>query len=47
MINSGVMSSNKQDWETPWEFFNKIPYKFTLDACAYPSNTKCTNYFTE
>lgn len=41
------MSSDKQDWETPWNFFNKIPYQFDLDACAYPSNTKCTNFYTE
>lgn len=46
-INKGVMSSDKQDWETPWEFFNKIPYQFDLDACAYLENAKCSNFYTE
>lgn len=36
MLNDGVMSSTKQDWETPQEAFdewNKL-YNFTFDPCC-------------
>lgn len=35
-------------WETPQELFDKLNdhYHFTLDVCAIPENTKCSNYFT-
>jgi phage N-6-adenine-methyltransferase len=34
--------------ETPWEFFMPLHerFRFTLDACALPHNTKCPRYFT-
>lgn len=46
-ITSGMTSSNKQDWETPWDFINALPVRFNLDACAYDNNAKATNYWTE
>lgn len=41
-------SSEKQDWATPWDLFNKYTeiYKFDLDVCAQPHNTKCEKFFT-
>ena len=40
--------SEKQTWETPQDFFNKLDdlFGFTLDACASSDNTKVGNYYT-
>lgn len=48
-INSGMMSSNKADWETPQDLFDNLDniFGFTLDAAANPINAKCKNFFTE
>lgn len=37
------------EWETPQAFFDRYnaQYRFTLDACASPTNAKCTRYFTK
>ena len=44
-----VMSSDKQDWETPQELFEKLndEFHFELDAFASDKNAKCKHYFTE
>ena len=49
MLNKGMMSSNKDDWETPQDFFNKLneKYYFSFDLAASPENTKCENFFSE
>ena len=41
-------SSEKQTWETPQDFFDKVDdiFNFTLDACAEDSTAKVSNYFT-
>lgn len=41
-------SSEKQTWETPQEFFDKLndKFNFTLDACAEHETAKVSNYFT-
>lgn len=41
-------SSDKQTWETPQDFFDKLDsiYGFTLDACAEDKTAKVLNYFT-
>ena len=41
-------SSDKQTWETPQDFFDKLDsiYGFTLDACAEDKPAKVLNYFT-
>jgi site-specific DNA-methyltransferase (adenine-specific) len=33
MLNSGMMSSNKENWETPQQFFDQLnnKYHFTWD----------------
>ena len=49
MINEGLFTSNKDDWETPQELFDKLDeeFRFTLDPCASPDNAKCSKYFTK
>lgn len=49
MINKGLMSSNKNYWETPNNFFNNLnsKYNFRWDLAASDSNHKCSNYYTE
>lgn len=49
-MNTEVLfSSNKQDWTTPKDFFNKLDkeFNFTLDPCCYPETALCKKYFTE
>jgi len=49
--NSNILlSSKKQDWSTPSDFFDKLSWRFgpfDLDPCATPHNTKCVNFYTE
>lgn len=42
------MSSKSAEWETPWEFFNKVNkrFHFTLDVCATRKNRKCREYYS-
>lgn len=49
VITSGLMSSNTDEWATPWELFNELDatFHFTLDVCATPENTKCYRFFTK
>jgi len=48
MVHQSLFSSNKEDWETPTDFFNDLndEFHFTLDVCASPGNAKCDDYFT-
>lgn len=43
MLNDGLLSSVKQDWETPQDDFNiwNKQYNFTLDPCCTSDNCKC------
>lgn len=47
-ITKGLMSSNRQDWETPQELFESLDaeFGFELDVCATESNTKCGKYYS-
>lgn len=47
-MNEGMFSSDRQDWETPQEFFDKLDavYHFTLDVCATKENAKCEFYYS-
>lgn len=47
-MNSALLSSQRHDWETPPEFFDKInaEFHFTLDPCATPATAKCEKYYT-
>lgn len=47
-MNKILFSSEKEDWETPKDFFDKLDneFHFTLDPCANEFNHKCDKYFT-
>lgn len=49
MKHNAAFLSQRQDWETPQAFFDRLNerYKFTLDAAASQDNAKCDRYFTE
>ncbi|WP_196591936.1 DNA N-6-adenine-methyltransferase [Pectinatus frisingensis] len=40
-------SSKTDEWETPWDFFEKFnaEFHFKLDVCATVQNTKCCEWF--
>lgn len=44
----GQAEGSTDVWATPQGFFNKLNhvFKFTLDVCALPENTKCERYFS-
>jgi len=48
MINKGLFTSNKHDYSTPQDFFDKLnaEFHFTLDPCATAENAKCKRFFT-
>ena len=41
-------SSERHDWETPQDLFDKLDseFQFGLDVCATPQNAKCARFFT-
>lgn len=47
-MNKALLSSEKMDWATPLEFFDKLnqEFSFDLDAAASAENTKCARYFS-
>ena len=47
MINSGLMSSNTNEWVTPDALFQKLndEFGFTLDVAATKENRKTENYY--
>ena len=49
MITSGLMSADRDDWETPLWLFRELDneFHFTLDAAASDDNHKCQKYFTK
>lgn len=49
MINSGMMSSNSEDWRTPTDLFNKINAIWLLDTdvCASDENALLNNHWTK
>lgn len=48
MINKGMFTANRQDWETPDWLFRQWDdkYHFETDVCALPHNAKCPVYYT-
>lgn len=49
-MNNELMFSSETDmWATPQKFFDRLNafFKFELDVCATPENSKCHNFFTE
>lgn len=49
MINSGLFTSNTDEWATPQELFDKLDeeFHFDLDVCASKENAKCKRFFTK
>jgi phage N-6-adenine-methyltransferase len=45
---SAAMTSNKEDWGTPQELFDRLDaeYHFTLDAASTDENAKCLRHYT-
>ena len=43
------LSSDKNYWETPTDFYNKLneEFQFTLDPCSSEENHKCDKYYTK
>lgn len=48
-MNKALLSTGKNNWETPLDFFEKLnnEFGFTLDPCASDENHKCDKYYTE
>lgn len=48
-INSGMFTSDADDWTTPDDFYAVLDreFSFTLDPCAYPHTAKCARFFTK
>ncbi len=48
MIKAMIMSE-RDDWETPTDLFEKLnkEFNFQLDVCASDENAKCKKYFTK
>lgn len=48
MINKGLFSSDRDDWETPQDLFDALDliFSFDLDPCASHDNHKTPQYFT-
>lgn len=46
MDTAVMFSSERADWETPWDLFEKYhkKYNFTLDVCATEENHKCISW---
>ena len=49
MINKGLFTSDKDDWQTPKDFFDKLNkhFNFQVDVCASDTNALCEKYFTK
>jgi phage N-6-adenine-methyltransferase len=47
-MNSVHFMSEKMDWGTPQELFDRLnqEFHFTLDVCALPENAKCKHFFS-
>ncbi|MBP3521980.1 MAG: phage N-6-adenine-methyltransferase [Clostridia bacterium] len=48
-MNKALFSSNRMDWETPDDLFERVnkEFRFTLDAASSHENAKCKRHYTE
>ena len=48
-MNKALFTSNRMDWETPDDLFERVnrEFKFTLDAASSHENAKCAKHYTE
>ena len=49
MVSRVMFTSERDDWETPTDLFNKLneEFHFTVDLCASDENHKCPKYYTK
>ena len=49
MINPALFTSNKDDWQTPWDFFERVnrEFRLTVDAAADVDNAMLPLYWTK
>lgn len=49
MLNKGLFTSKKDDWETPQKLFEELnkEFIFDVDVAASDGNAKMPNYFTK
>ncbi len=49
MINSGLLTSNTDEWPTPQWLFDELDkeFDFNLDVCSTDQNAKCDRHFTK
>jgi phage N-6-adenine-methyltransferase len=49
MLNTGMVSSNTDEWATPQALFDDLnnEFQFDVDVCADDWNHKCAKYFTK
>ena len=49
MIDKCLLSTGKDEWETPLDFFNQLDseFHFTLDPCCTEKNAKCKKFYTK
>lgn len=48
-LNQSLFTSDKDDWETPKDFFDtlNIEFNFDLDPCCTAATAKCKSFFTK
>ena len=48
-MNKILLSSNRDDWETPQDLFDALHrvFGFVFDVCANDSNKKCDGFFSK
>jgi phage N-6-adenine-methyltransferase len=46
-INNSWYTSNREDWATPQDFFDRMnnEFSFDIDVCANENNAKCDQYY--
>lgn len=49
MITKGMLTSKRNNWETPQKLFDELnkEFNFTIDAAADAENRKCERYYTK
>lgn len=49
MLTRGMMSSDKDCWETPQSLYDQLDelFHFTLDPCSTHENAKCAKHYTK
>ena len=47
-LTKGLLTSDRDDWETPRDFFDALDaeFGFTLDPCSSDANAKCARHWT-